>query len=325
MNRIARRCIHTLLNSNKSFPEICSSISSKNVSLATDEVDVAARKQELVKTAGKDQGRILSGLVRLQNDQFLRKISSSISAMRPVLHELEPKMCLVPVGKHAAMLDTSPDIHFALIESGTWPSIVSGAETIDNDTLKETLVSHFGENVSELENRFSISNSGALGELSLVKREFCPHVTLAAEWVSFCVRLDPVVPILLNVLLSWAKKTGAQMDEEIFIHFVLFYLAHRNHIPSMETIMQSQKKGQIHIPPPANCDFSKTHIVAPFDVITKDFFTFMNELDVESNYLNTFDGKLVDKSDVEDDDIVRMPGLTMLHPFIQGVFLVPLD
>ena len=57
----------------------------------------------------------------------------------------------------------------------------------------------------------------------------------------------------------------------------------------------------------------------------KDFFDFMNDLDVESNYLNTFDGKLVDKSEVEDDDIVRMPGLTLLHPFLQSVFLVPLD
>ena len=104
-----------ILSEAKSYPEICLNISSENVSLATDAIDVTERKKELLKAAGKDQGRILSGLVRLQNDQFLRKISSSISAMMPVLNALEPKMCLVPVGKHAALLDTSPDIHFGQV------------------------------------------------------------------------------------------------------------------------------------------------------------------------------------------------------------------
>ena len=74
-----------------------------------------------------------------------------------------------------------------------------------------------------------------------MRHDYVLNSVLASEWVHFCVRVSPIVPKLLQVLLAWRKKADSEMDEEIFIHFILFYLVHRKHIPS-EVELIDQKK-----------------------------------------------------------------------------------
>ena len=84
-----------------------------------------------------------------------------------------------------------------------------------------------------------------------MKKDYVTPFVLAAEWVHFCVRFDPKVAQVLQVLNSWLKKSESDMDEGVFVHFVLFYLVHKKYIPSLENVMISEGKGLIQIPRPS--------------------------------------------------------------------------
>ena len=88
-----------------------------------------------------------------------------------------------------------------------------------------------------------------------MKKDYVTPFVLAAEWVHFCIRLNPKVAQVLQVLNTWLKKSQSEMDEEVFVHFVLFFLVHKKFIPSLENAMVSEGKGHIKIPLPSESEF----------------------------------------------------------------------
>ena len=114
----------------------------------------------------------------------------------------------------------------------------------------------------ERENRFELQSTN--GILNIIKRDYVLNYTLAAEWIHYCLRINPMVPKLLQILLPWLKKSNSEMDEEIFIHFVLFYLVHSKHIPSLEAVMGvGNTSGDVVIPPPSETKFFINSQTAP--------------------------------------------------------------
>ena len=72
------------------------------------------------------------------------------------------------------------------------------------------------------------------------------NTTLAAEWLHFCIRIHPIVPQVLQVLLTWLPKSESEMDEEIFVHFAIFFLVHEGYLPSLEKVITA--KGELPFP-----------------------------------------------------------------------------
>jgi len=114
--------------------------------------------------------------------------------------------------------------------------------------------------------------------MNIIRRDYVLNFTLAAEWIHYCVRVHPMVSTLLHVLLSWLKNSQTDMDEEVFIHFVLFYLVHRRHIPSLEYVMEGRKKGEVIIPAPDETTFFGNGPTAPRMTIFYEAFLWLSFL-----------------------------------------------
>ena len=60
------------------------------------------------------------------------------------------------------------------------------------------------------------------------------------------MRLNPEIPKYLQVLIGWLEKGNSFMDEEIFLHVAIFFLAKEKYIPSLESIVENHRE----LPPP---------------------------------------------------------------------------
>lgn len=74
--------------------------------------DVKARMGKIVQDSGEDQGLMISKIVNLRQEQYLSKVSRFMTPMKEITSKLDADVVIIPVGKHAAMLDTSNEINF---------------------------------------------------------------------------------------------------------------------------------------------------------------------------------------------------------------------
>ncbi|CAG5114258.1 Oidioi.mRNA.OKI2018_I69.chr2.g8320.t1.cds [Oikopleura dioica] len=287
MLKLGRRSLFSVLDRSKTYAEICSSISKGNFT-GISEIDPIARRKEIAATA-KSQSEILGKMVNLRQEESMAKLTKFL----PIATRIGADLGLVPVpiGIDSTLMDTSKTISIAFVKENTWPDLY-GAQACEDEVLKNYL----DENSFDFEekiNRFSVSTDA--GILNIAKRDFVLNTTLAAEWLHFCIRIDPIVPQVLQVLLTWLSKSESDMDEEIFVHFVIFFLVHEGYLPSLEKVIL--QRGGLPIPA------EKENLVASdldLGKIVGKFFQFMKNANIEEDLFNTFDGRVAKKADIED-------------------------
>lgn len=294
----------------KSYAEICTSISQGKFT-DVSAIDSVARRKEIAATS-KTQTDILSKMVSLRQEESLAKLTSFM----PVALQISQDLGLVPVpiGIDSVLMDSKKTINLAFVKKETWPNLY-GAQTCEDEILKAYLSENkydFKENIS----RFCIKTEA--GVLNIAKRDFVLNTTLAAEWLHFCIRIHPIVPQVLQVLLTWLPKSESEMDEEIFVHFAIFFLVHEGYLPSLEKVITA--KGGLPFPSEVE------HLVASdldLGQIVGKFFKFMKSANIEEDLYNTFDGRVSKKADIE--DFIGCPGLSILHPYYEHILLLPVD
>jgi hypothetical protein len=99
----------------QTLPAICSMISSENVVLKKYKMDGPAELKSIVAESNNDQNIILNRFIDLKHEQFMEKVSDFLPLCKKISHHFDTKVDIVPVGKHAAMLNLDKEIDFGLV------------------------------------------------------------------------------------------------------------------------------------------------------------------------------------------------------------------